>query len=198
MSKISIEKHLKRGEVYRRQDLEKFSSSIDRELKQLVDKGILEKLYRGLYYYPKISAFGKTPPDETILVQRFLDDTRFLLTTPNNYNMLGVGTTQMYNSRVVYNHKQHGNIQLGGKIFIFQVKHHFPKKLTEEFLLIDLVNNLDTLAEDKEVVLENVFEKVASKDPVKMKKELSLYGNVKTQKLLKPVLELSNGSKLSA
>lgn len=198
MSKLAIEKHLKRGEVYRRQDLEKFSRSIDRELKQLLDKGILEKLYRGLYYYPKISAFGKTPPDETILVQRFLDDTRFLLTTPNNYNMLGVGTTQMYNSRVVYNHKQHGDIQLGGKIFIFQVKHHFPKKLTEEFLLIDLVNNLDTLAEDKEVVLENVFEKVASKDPVKMKKALSLYGNVKTQKLLKPVLELSNDSKLSA
>ena len=32
----------------------------------------LQKLSQGLYYYPKESAFGKTPPDENMLVESFL------------------------------------------------------------------------------------------------------------------------------
>lgn len=37
-----------------------------------------------------------------------LKDARFLLTSPNAYNGLGVGTTQLYARAVVYNHKGHG------------------------------------------------------------------------------------------
>lgn len=199
MAKVNeLKSHLKRGKVYRRQDLEKFSTSVDRHLEMLVSDGTLEKLTRGLYYYPKQSVFGKTPPDEKDLVSSFLNDDRFLLTSLNNYNMLGVGTTQLYNTRIVYNHKQHRDVKLGNKVYSFRVKHNFPKKMTEEFLIVDLVNNLDTLAEDKKAVLERVFAKVNTMDLARLKKCVAAYGNVSTRKLLNPVLKVSNDGKLFA
>ena len=89
-------------------------------------------------------------------------DDRFLLASPNAYNSLGVGTTQLYDKTVVYNHKRHGKFSLGGRTFDFRVKPSFPKRLSEEFLLVDLVNNLDQLAESKQEVLARVKERAAS------------------------------------
>lgn len=79
---------------------------------------------------------------------------RFLLTSPNDYNKLGVGTTQLYNKLVVYNHKRLGDFKLGNRTLTFKRKPHFPEKVTIEFLLVDLMNNLDNLAEDWVAVLE--------------------------------------------
>jgi hypothetical protein len=76
-------------------------------------------------------------------VAGFLKDHRFLLASPNAYNALGVGTTQLYDKTVVYNHKRHGQFSLGGRTFDFRQKPSLPKKLTREFLLVDLANNLD-------------------------------------------------------
>lgn len=179
---------LKQGQVYRRNDLENLSKSPDRHLAELVKEGTLQKLSTGLYYYPKETVFGKTPPDEMKLIQRFLKDDRFLMTSPNAYNGLGVGTTQLYNQRTVYNHKRHGEFKLGNRKFSFRIKHHFPTRLNEEFLLVDLMNNLDMLAEDKGAVLERVMQKVRSMDARKFARSVSKYGNAKTQKLLKPML----------
>lgn len=67
-----LKRHLKRGRVYRRSDLSKWSRSVDRHLEELVNDGTLEKLSQGLYYYPALSAFGKTPPREEVLIKSFL------------------------------------------------------------------------------------------------------------------------------
>ncbi|WP_249219830.1 hypothetical protein [Chitinophaga sp. HK235] len=187
-----LKKHLRSGEVYRRADLAQWSNAVDRHLVMLLKEGLLEKVSAGLYYVPKETVFGVAPPDEKVLVRTFLKDDNFLLTSPNAYNSLGVGTTQLYNKRIVYNHKRHGEFNLGGKEFFFHSKHHFPKKLTPEFLLVDLVNNIDTLAEDKEVLLKNVFAKVTSMDRKQLKRSLDSYGNVKTKSLLSPVLNEQN------
>lgn len=93
------------------------------------------------------------------MVESFLKDYRFLLITPNSYNSLGVGTTQLYNKKVVYNHKRHGTFKLGNREYEFQLKHHFPTKLSEEFILVDLANNLDSLAEDYDLVLNKLLVK---------------------------------------
>lgn len=186
-----LKKQLKRGGVYRRKDLTKWSKSVDRHLDQLVEDGTLDKLSQGLYYYPKETAFGKTPADEAVLIASFLNDNRFLVTSPNTYNSLGVGTTQLYNKRIVYNHKRHGEFKLGNRIFDFQLKHHFPTKITEEFLLVNLVNNLDQLAEDQNEVLNKVLEKITKTNSPKLKTTIAKYGNAKTQRLLAEVL--SNG-----
>jgi hypothetical protein len=183
-----LKKHLKKGRVYRRDDLMKWSKSVDRHLEELTTEGILQKLSQGLYYFPKESAFGKTPPDEAELVRGFLRDDRFLLTSPNAYNSLGVGITQLYNQRTVYNHKRHGEFKLGNRKFNFRIKPYFPKKETEEFLLVDLVNNLETLAEDQSEVLKNVAVKVRQMNKKKLKEAVSEYGNLKAKNILMPLL----------
>ncbi len=184
-----LKRHLKRGQVYRRDDLAKWSKSVDRHLDALVEEDTLQKLSQGLYYYPKLSAFGKTPPEEEVLIRSFLKDDRFLLTSPSSYNSLGVGTTQLYNERTVYNHKRHGEFKLGNRKFSFRMKPHFPSKVTKEFLLVDLVNNLETLAEDPTEVLKNIALKVHTMDTKKLKRYVSQYGNAKAKKILTPLLE---------
>jgi len=188
-----LKRHLKRGRVYRRSDLSKWTSSVDRHLDELVDEGTLEKLSQGMYYYPELSSFGKTPPQEEVLVKSFLKDDRFLLTSFNAYNALGVGTTQLYNRQIVYNHKRHGNFTFGNKTFSFRVKPHFPRKATQEFLLVDLINNLDQLAEDPSEVLKNVKNKVGVMNPQKLERALRDYGNAKTKKTLGYALALAHG-----
>jgi len=182
-----LKKHLEKGKVYRRGDLAKWSKSVDRHLDLLVEDGTLQKLSQGLYHVPEQTAFGETPPDEEILVRSFLKDDRFLLTSPNAYNSLGVGTTQLYNKRTVYNHKRHGVFKLGNRNFSFRIKPHFPKKATQEFLLVDLVNNLDSLAEDQEAVLRNVLSKAGAMDEGTLRHSILEYGNGKTKRLLAPL-----------
>lgn len=189
MEKLNtLMKHLGRGQVYRRADLEQWSNAVDRHLSELVENKTLQKLSHGLYYYPKETVFGVVPPEEKALIRSFLKDDEFLLTSPNAYNMLGVGTTQLYNKRTVYNHKRHGEFNLGGRTFFFHVKPRFPKKLTSEFLLVDLVNNLDTLAEDTQKVLSMVKTKAKTMDVKKLKKAVQAYGGVRAKKVLTPVL----------
>jgi hypothetical protein len=174
--------HLKPGRVYRREDLTRWSTSVDRHLKQLVESGVLKKLSGGLYAYPKETVFGHAPAKDSDVVSAFLKDDRFLLASPNAYNSLGVGTTQLYDKTVVYNHKRHGDFQLGGRKFAFRVKPRFPKSLTKEFLLVDLVNNLDQLAEAKDEVLRRVKDRADSANGSRLRRAVREYGNERTKK----------------
>jgi len=191
MSKLQeLKQHLQAGEVYRREQLAFWSSAVDRHLKQLVAEGTLRKVSGGLYAAPKKTAFGDAPAEDDRLVEGFLKDHRFLLASPNAYNSLGVGTTQLYDKTVVYNHKRHGSFALGSRTFDFRVKPAFPKKLTREFLLVDLVNNLDQLAESKAEVLARVKERVASYPVPRLRKAVRDYGNVRTKKFFEQALML--------
>jgi len=183
-----LKKHLKKGSVYRRHELTEWSKSVDRHLDELLKEGVLEKLSQGLYYAPQTSVFGKVPADENVLVRSFLKDDRFLLVSPNFYNSLGVGTTQLYNKKVVYNHKRHGKFKLGNRDFEFQLKHHFPVRVTEEFLLVDLANNIDTLAEDRDNVLNKLLAKASQMHSQKFRHVVMEYGNTKTKKLFKSLI----------
>ena len=177
-----LEKHLKSGRVYRRDELAKWSNAVDRHIKELLDAEKLVKLSAGLYLYPKQTAFGKAPADDESLVAAFLKDTRFLITSPNAYNALGVGATQLYNETVVYNHKRHGKFTLGGRSFDFRRKPWLPTKLTEEFLMVDLVNNLDQLAEDAQQLLMRVEEKTSKLNLKKLLDVAHSFGTVRTAK----------------
>jgi hypothetical protein len=190
MTKLDeFRKQLKPGRAYRREELARFSTSVDRHLKQLVEQGVLKKLSGGLYAYPKETAFGPAPASDKDVVGVFLKDDRFLLASPNAYNSLGVGTTQLYDKTVVYNHKRHGEFQLGGRKFAFRVKPRFPKSLTKEFLLVDLVNNVDQLAEAKDEVLRHVMERASSSDSPRLRRAVRDYGNERTKKFFEPALK---------
>jgi hypothetical protein len=183
-----LKRHLRPGQVYRRGDLAHWSNAVDRHLKQLASDGTLTKLAGGLYLYPKETAFGEAPPEDDKLVGRFLRDHHFLLASPNAYNSLGVGTTQLYDKTVVYNHKRHGDFVLGGRKFDFRVKPRFPKKLSKEFLLVDLLNNLDQLAESRNEVLARVKQKLATFDVPKLQRAAESYGKVRTKKFFTEAL----------
>lgn len=183
-----LKKHLRPGEVYRRADLEKWSNAVDRHLRLLQQDGSLSKLSSGVYYCPKKTTFGVVPAEDDKLVEAFLKDHRFLITTPNAYNALGLGTTQLYNETVVYNHKRHGRFKLGGRMFDFRVKPYFPKTLSKEFLMVDLVNNLDRLAEDTEKLLGRIRQKVLEINTGALSRMARDYGSVKTKKLFNELL----------
>ncbi len=183
-----VKKHLRPGAVYRREDVARWSNAVDRHLRQLVEEGTLTKLAGGLYARPRETVFGKAPAADDELVATFLRDHRFLLASPNAYNSLGVGTTQLYDKTVVYNHKRHGEHALGGRKFDFRVKPAFPRKLSREFLLVDLVNNLDQLAESRKEVLERVKERVSSCDKARLQRAARDYGKVRTKKFFAKAL----------
>lgn len=184
-----LKKHLRPGKVYRREHLARWSKTVDRHLKQLVDEGTLTKLSPGLYAVPKETVFGKAPAADHELVAAFLKDARFLLTSPNAYNSLGVGTTQLYDKTVVYNHKRHGQFKLGNRVYDFRVKPSFPKEATLEFLLVDLVNNLDRLAESKKEVLARVKDRAAELNPATLQRAVRDYGGARAKKFFGSVRE---------
>ncbi|MBS1598469.1 MAG: hypothetical protein JST75_09585 [Bacteroidetes bacterium] len=189
MSKLEqFKKHLKPGEVYRRNDLQAWSSAVDRHLQQLIKDGTLQKLSGGLYYVPKETTFGKAPAEEKELVNAFLKDNRFLVTSPNDYNSLGVGTTQLYNTRRVYNYKRHGNYKLGNRMFQFVRKPYVPANATREFLLVDLVNNIKHLSEDQPALVENIKKKAEKMDKHRLRQLAHNFGTAGTRKILAEVL----------
>ena len=173
---------LQAGRVYRREDLASLSNAVDRHLHELVSTGLLKKLAQGLYYAPKQSNFGPLPPTDEQVVRGFLRDKDFLVFSPSSYNTVGLGTTQLYNSTLVYNHKRHGVFRLGNRQFDFRVKPRFPQKLTPEFLYVDLLNNLGELAEDRDAVLNQARTKLLSFNPSRLQEALDSYGNMATRK----------------
>jgi hypothetical protein len=190
MTKLEqLKRHLKPGNAYRRADLARWTTSVDRHLKQLVESGTLKKLSGGLYAYPKETVFGPAPASDKEVVGTFLKDDTFLLASPNAYNSLGVGTTQLYDKTVVYNHKRHGEFRLGNRTFAFRVKPRFPRALTREFLLVDLANNLDQLVEAKDEVLKRLVDQVTASDTPKLRRALREYGNERTKKLFAVALK---------
>jgi hypothetical protein len=183
-----LKKHLRPGRVYRREALAQFCPSVDRQLKKLTDEGTLHKLRNGLYFAPRKYEFGEAPAEERELVRAFLKTDRFVVASPNLYNQLGVGTTQLYDKRVVYNQKRHGTFPLGSGTMTFKRQLNVPKRLTQEFLLVNLVNELDELAEDREAVLARVSERAKEMDRGELLHAARLYGKTGTRKLFNNLL----------
>lgn len=172
------------GRVYRRADFTAVSNAVDRHLQALVQAGDLKKLAQGLYYAPRKSVFGELPPSDDELVRGFLQDDDFLLFSPSVYNTVGLGTTQLYNRTVVYNRKRHGQFKLGNREFDFRVKPRFPHTLSTEFLFVDLLNNVDELAEDVSAVWARAESKAKEMSGDGLSQALRAYGNVATRKRL--------------
>jgi hypothetical protein len=178
-----LRRHLRPGQVYRRKDLARWSKAVDRHLAQLVEEGRLEKVSGGLYMVPRETRFGKAPAADDELVGSFLGDDRYLLVSPNAYNGLGVGTTQLYNAPVVYNRKRHGRLELDGRPYEFRRRMSFPKTVSEEFLLVDLLHNLDRLAEDTDVVRERALARAEKMNAKRLSKAVHDYDSARVRRL---------------
>jgi hypothetical protein len=185
LSRLGKVTRLHAGKVFRRKDLAGSLPSVDRELGRALKAGLVRRVAQGLYYVPRQTPFGEAPPSEEELVRSFLDDDHFLLFNPSVYNSLGLGTTQLYRRNVVYNHKRHGVFTLAGFEFDFRDKPRFPARdrVSREYLLVDMLNNLDQLAEDPDALLAAVRRKLDTFDAAQLESALREYGSARTRRL---------------
>lgn len=183
------------GQVYRRADLARLSSNVDRHLAELLAGGQLRKLSAGLYAAPKESAFGESLPDEHSLLRAFLKDDRFVVYSHSLFNALELGTTQLYNRRVVFNRKRVGDLNVGGRIYSFRRWREAPKELTVEFLVVELLNHLNDLAENRDQVLERLREKLPTFDTRRLKYAAQHYGTVSTRNRLDELTQTDQSNK---
>jgi hypothetical protein len=114
-----------------------------------------------------------------------LKDKQFLLVSPNAYNTLGLGLTQLYNTTWVYNHKRNGEIKINGKSFIFKSKTAFPNSVSKAYLLVDLLNNIEELAEDQSATIKKVEKHISEFELSELMKLTQQYGSRNTKRILK-------------
>lgn len=186
---MTLLSHLVRGRVYRRDEMALYSHAIDRTLKKLELEGTLKKVGPGLYYYPKNSQFGPLPPNEHELLSKFLKSQDLLLLSNNWYNSLELGLTQLSTKTRVYNTKRYATLSLAGRQYYFiRPNNGFPKKLSREFLLVDLMNNLDQVGEDVSQLTDKVTKKIDNFDKEQLSKLSEKYGKIKTRKFFRGLL----------
>ncbi len=186
---IKLKEQLIPGHVYRRADLASFSSNVDRHLVRLVADGYLNKLSQGMYAAPKSTAFGEAPPESWSLLRTFLKDDHFVVYGPSHFNTLGLGTTQLYNRMVVFNRKRVGEFTLAGRTYLFHRWREAPKQVTPEFLVVELMNRLDELAEDRDQVVEKLKNKLKEFDRRRLLYSARHYGTLSTQRRLQALMK---------
>lgn len=137
--------HLEPGRVYRTRDLATWSANPPRLAKRLVDQGKLVPLAHGLFAHPKQSRFGPVPPLDEEIMRAFLDGGLFVFTGPERWNALGLGTTAVFVTPLVYNTKRSGTFTFGNRRFVLR-RVAFPENPPTEWFIVDLLEHADQAA----------------------------------------------------
>ncbi len=140
------------GRIYRTAEFERWTSNPTRAAEQLVALGKLRKLRHGLYYFPLRSKWGPVPPEREEVLRVVLKDTPFVVTGSGRWNALGLGSTAVFATPLVYNSKLSSEQRIGPFRFAFR-RVRFPRNPSAEWFVIDLIQNrrmagldVDTLA----------------------------------------------------
>lgn len=132
---------LPRGKVLRTADLAAWGKNTPRTAARLVKAGKLVRLRKGLFACPSPSRFGNVPPADEELLRSFVKGSPFIVTGPERWNALGLGSTSVFASPLVYNTKRSGTFELGGKRFMLR-RVPFPRKPSAEWFVVDLFENV--------------------------------------------------------
>ena len=133
---------LRRGRVYRTRDLARWSGNPTRLANRLVERGLLQRLAHGLYLHPSESRFGSVPPTDRELLRAFLGGAPYVVTGPEAWNALGLGSTAMHADTLVYNTKRSGMFRLAGRTFRLR-RVAFPRNPPKEWFAVDLLERAD-------------------------------------------------------
>jgi hypothetical protein len=136
-----VESELQPGRVYRTNTFSKWDANPTRLAKKLVAQGTLVPLSKGLYVRPKMSKFGRVPPEDTEVMRGYLQDD-FVLTGPDRWNALGLGTTAVHSAPTVYNRKRSGRTELAGRSFNLR-RVNFPSNPPPEWYVVDLFEHAE-------------------------------------------------------
>ena len=93
----------------------------------------------------------------------------------------------------MYNYRRHEKKELAGNTIIFKRVPNFPHKITKEFLLIDLLNNLDLIADEKNNILDKIKNKLKMFNEDRLLAFAKKYGKLKTKKTILTLLGQNNG-----
>jgi hypothetical protein len=86
--------------------------------------------------------------------------TPFLITGPQAWNALGLGSTALHADTLVYNTKRSGIFRLGGRSFRLR-RVAFPEKPPREWFVVDLLNHADQAGVSRRDVSRRVARAVA-------------------------------------
>lgn len=180
------------GRVYRTRELAQWSANAPRLAQRLVRNGQLVQLAHGLFAAPRHSRFGEVPPTDEALLRAFLDGEPFVFTGPELWNALGLGTTAVFATPLVYNTKRSGRFTFGGRTFLLR-RVAFPEAPPPEWFIVDLFENAEQAAaarEDLQGALKVALH-AGKFDRDQLASMATRYGSRSTQALVKSALEAS-------
>ena len=178
------------GRVYRTRELKQWSANPPRLAQRLVREGQLVQLAHGLFAAPRNSRFGQVPPTDEALLRAFLDGAPFVFTGPERWNALGLGTTAVFATPLVYNTKRSGPFTFGGRRFLLR-RVAFPQVPTPEWYVVDLFENAKQAAAapaDLAVALETAL-RAGRFDRTQLAALASQFGSRGTQALVNAALD---------
>lgn len=173
---------LEPGGVYRTRDLAPWARNAPRLAKRLEREGVLVRLRNGLFLHPRAGRFGPVPPSDGQLLRRFLDDSPFVVTGPERWNALGLGTTAAFVYPLVYNRKRSGMFAFAGRVFDLR-KVTFPEHPPKEWYVVDLFENAERAGAsraDLERALATALRRRAF-DPRRLRRMAEEFGRKRTQ-----------------
>lgn len=184
--------HLTPGRVYRTREFARWGANAPRLAKRLVREGELLPLAHGLFVHPKKGRFGEVPPTDDELMRSFLDDTPFVFTGPDRWNALGLGSTSLFATTLVYNTKRSGTFDFNGRRFALR-RVQFPKKPTPEWFVVDLLENAEKASVSRAELGQALERALARRafDGEKLQEMAALYGTKSTQALVNAALKAS-------
>jgi hypothetical protein len=180
------------GRVYRTRELAQWSANAPRLAQRLVRDGQLVQLAHGLFAAPRHSRFGEVPPTDEALLRAFLNGEPFVFTGPERWNALGLGTTGVFATPLVYNTKRSGLFTFGGRQFLLR-RVAFPRSPSPEWFVVDLFEHTEQAAAAPEELREAL--EAALRAGKFDRDDLALmatqYGSRRTQSLVKTALDAS-------
>lgn len=180
------------GRVYRTRDLAHWAVNAPRLAKRLVREGELVPLAHGLFARPARSRFGDVPPTDKEFMRAFLGGAPFVFTGPERWNALGLGSTAVFATRLVYNTKRSGTFGFGGRRFLLR-RVAFPDNPPPEWFVVDLFENADQAgasARELAQTLERALRRGAF-DRERLEQMTREFASKATARLVKSALEKS-------
>jgi len=183
---------LRRGRVYRTKDLGRWGENPSRLAKRLTRDKELVELRHGLFYRPKQSRFGVVPPSERELLRALLDGGPYLLTGPDQWNALGLGSTAVFASQLVYNTKRSGVFQFGNQRFVLR-RVRFPRHPTPEWFAVDLIQNHEMVGVALDDLGDGLERAVAAGRlrAEELRRAADKYGTRRTQTVVRRAVEVT-------
>ncbi len=183
------EPKLEPGRVYRTRDFARWGKNAPRLARRLEREGRLVRLAHGLLASPTPTAYGPMSPSDQAVLTAFLDGAPFILTGPEYWNPLGLGSTAMFPAALVYNTKRSGLFTFGRQRYRLR-RVRFPPRPTPEWYVIDLIEHADEAGVDVQEIERALAYRMAEAqfDAARLSAMAREYGSRATQALVERAL----------